>query len=151
MMSGLLVTIRHRTRVAEAFAFPNDAAMQTLGDSAPDSLCSIHVLVGFTNSYLTGRNHQPFHFGGQLKADSLALNASVSCAIEELPLTKQWHPGVGIHLGTEGRMGTKLTLTIDGLLAELKVLGQISAAEPPVVTRVVFSQRALAFAAWVAA
>jgi ureidoglycolate amidohydrolase len=46
-------------------------------------------------------------------------------------------------------MGTKLTLTIDGLLAELKVLAQISAAEPPVVTRVVFSEADLRARAYV--
>jgi len=37
-------------------------------------------------------------------------------------------------------MNTKPNLTIDGLVAELLALGQISEAEPPVVTRVVFSE-----------
>jgi N-carbamoyl-L-amino-acid hydrolase len=37
-------------------------------------------------------------------------------------------------------MSTRPNLTIDGLVAELLALGQISEAEPPVVTRVVFSQ-----------
>jgi len=39
-------------------------------------------------------------------------------------------------------------VTIDGLIAELKALGQISEADPPVVTRVVFGEadlRARAF------
>src|ERR1700722_18523751 len=43
---------------------------------------------------------------------------------------------------------TRPALTIDGLLAELKTLAKISEAEPPVVTRVVFSEadlRARAF------
>jgi len=37
-------------------------------------------------------------------------------------------------------LNTKPNLTIDGLVAELLALGQISEAEPPVVTRVVFSE-----------
>ena len=37
-------------------------------------------------------------------------------------------------------MSTRPQLTIDSLIAELLTLGQISAAEPPVVTRVVFSE-----------
>jgi N-carbamoyl-L-amino-acid hydrolase len=37
-------------------------------------------------------------------------------------------------------MSTKPKLTIDGLLSELGTHAQISAAEPPVVTRVVFSE-----------
>jgi ureidoglycolate amidohydrolase len=37
-------------------------------------------------------------------------------------------------------MSTRPQLTIDGLIAELLALGQISEAEPPVVTRVVFSE-----------
>jgi len=37
-------------------------------------------------------------------------------------------------------MSTQPNLTIDGLIAELLALGQISEAEPPVVTRVVFSK-----------
>jgi N-carbamoyl-L-amino-acid hydrolase len=37
-------------------------------------------------------------------------------------------------------MSTQPNLTIDGLIAELLALGKISEAEPPVVTRVVFSE-----------
>jgi len=37
-------------------------------------------------------------------------------------------------------MSTQPNLTIDGLIAELLTLGRISEAEPPVVTRVVFSE-----------
>src|ERR1017187_9688433 len=37
-------------------------------------------------------------------------------------------------------MSTRPQLTIDGLILELLSLGQISEAEPPVVTRVVFSE-----------
>jgi N-carbamoyl-L-amino-acid hydrolase len=37
-------------------------------------------------------------------------------------------------------MSTRPILTIDGLMSELAALAQISAAEPPVVTRVVFSE-----------
>jgi N-carbamoyl-L-amino-acid hydrolase len=37
-------------------------------------------------------------------------------------------------------MSTRPNLAIDGLIAELLALGQISEAEPPVVTRVVFSE-----------
>src|ERR1035438_3032807 len=37
-------------------------------------------------------------------------------------------------------MSTRPQLTIDGLILELLYLGQISEAEPPVVTRVVFSE-----------
>ena len=37
-------------------------------------------------------------------------------------------------------MSTRPKLSIDGLIAELLALGQISDAEPPVVTRVVFSE-----------
>src|SRR5664279_6407393 len=37
-------------------------------------------------------------------------------------------------------MSTHPELTIDGLIAELLTLGKISEAEPPVVTRVVFSE-----------
>jgi ureidoglycolate amidohydrolase len=40
-------------------------------------------------------------------------------------------------------------LTIDGLIAELQTLGKISAAEPPVVTRVVFSEADLRARAYV--
>src|SRR5260370_3975552 len=40
-------------------------------------------------------------------------------------------------------------LSIDGLIAELQTLGQISAAEPPVVTRVVFSEADLRGRAYV--
>src|SRR5258708_7469675 len=45
-------------------------------------------------------------------------------------------------------MSTRPQLTIDSLIAELLALGQISEAEPPVVTRVLFSEadmRARAF------
>src|ERR1039458_8608547 len=41
------------------------------------------------------------------------------------------------------------TLSIDGLIAELKTLAEISAAEPPVVTRVVFSEADLRARAYV--
>lgn len=44
---------------------------------------------------------------------------------------------------------TRLALTIDGLLAELKTLATISEAEPPVVTRVVFSEADLRARAYV--
>ena len=37
-------------------------------------------------------------------------------------------------------MSTHPQLTIDGLIAELLTLGKISEGEPPVVTRVVFSE-----------
>ena len=40
-------------------------------------------------------------------------------------------------------------LTIDGLIAELMALGQISEAEPPVVTRVVFGEADLRARAYV--
>jgi ureidoglycolate amidohydrolase len=40
-------------------------------------------------------------------------------------------------------------LTVDGLIAELKALAQISAADPPVVTRVVFSEADLRARAYV--
>ncbi len=48
--------------------------------------------------------------------------------------------GVGIKLEREDTMSINPKLTIDRLLAELGTLAQISAAEPPVVTRVVFSE-----------
>ena len=35
---------------------------------------------------------------------------------------------------------TRPNLSIDGLIAELQTLAQITAAEPPIVTRVVFSE-----------
>src|ERR1700722_4063757 len=44
---------------------------------------------------------------------------------------------------------TRPALTIDGLLAELKTLAKISEAEPPVVTRVVFSEADLRARAYV--
>jgi ureidoglycolate amidohydrolase len=44
---------------------------------------------------------------------------------------------------------TRPALTIDGLLAELKTLATISEAEPPVVTRVVFSEADLRARAYV--
>jgi ureidoglycolate amidohydrolase len=46
-------------------------------------------------------------------------------------------------------MSTRPNRTIDGLMAELHVLAQISAAEPPVVTRVVFSEADLRARAYV--
>ena len=46
-------------------------------------------------------------------------------------------------------MDTAPKLTIDGLIAELKALAQISEAEPPVVTRVVFSEADLRARAYV--
>jgi ureidoglycolate amidohydrolase len=46
-------------------------------------------------------------------------------------------------------MGTRPTLSIDRLIAELNALAQISAAEPPVVTRVVFSEADLRARAYV--
>ena len=44
---------------------------------------------------------------------------------------------------------TRPRLTIDGVIAELQALAQISAAEPPVVTRVVFSEADLRARAYV--
>src|ERR1700733_968279 len=44
---------------------------------------------------------------------------------------------------------TRPALTIDGLLAELKTLAKISKAEPPVVTRIVFSEADLRARAYV--
>jgi N-carbamoyl-L-amino-acid hydrolase len=44
---------------------------------------------------------------------------------------------------------TRPQLTIDGVIAELQALAQISAAEPPVVTRVVFSEADLRARAYV--
>jgi N-carbamoyl-L-amino-acid hydrolase len=46
-------------------------------------------------------------------------------------------------------MSTKPNLPIDRLLSELGSLAQISAAEPPVVTRVVFSEADLRARAYV--
>ena len=46
-------------------------------------------------------------------------------------------------------MSTKPKLTIDGMLAELATLAKISEAEPPVVTRVVFSEADLRARAYV--
>jgi len=46
-------------------------------------------------------------------------------------------------------MSTRTELKIDGLIAELLTLGQISEAEPPVVTRVVFSEADLRGRAYV--
>jgi N-carbamoyl-L-amino-acid hydrolase len=46
-------------------------------------------------------------------------------------------------------MSTKPKLTIDGLMAELTALAKISEAEPPVVTRVVFSEADLRARAYV--
>jgi N-carbamoyl-L-amino-acid hydrolase len=46
-------------------------------------------------------------------------------------------------------MSTKPNLSLDGLLAELAALAQISSAEPPIVTRVVFSEADLRARAYV--
>ncbi len=46
-------------------------------------------------------------------------------------------------------MSTRPNLTIDRMMSELAALAQISAAEPPVVTRVVFSEADLRARAYV--